>query len=50
MKEIRKKPRYQAAAKNEGVFKGRKWVKKAGAFVNYTCFNTLNKADVFIWE
>lgn len=50
MKEVRRKPRYQVQVKNEGIFKGRKFVKKANAIVNYICYNTKNKPDIFIWE
>ena len=36
--------------KNPGIFKGRKWVKKANMWCVYTNFNTPNTPDVQEWE
>ena len=49
MKEIRRKPRYQVARKNEGIFKGRVFVKRANMWLEYECYNMLNKPDKFVW-
>ena len=40
----------QVQSKNQGIFKGRKWVKRAHAYVNYICYNIPSKADEFVWE
>lgn len=45
-----RKRRYQAQFKNEGVSKGKVWVKKANMWLQYECYNTPNKADKFEWE
>jgi len=37
-------------SKNQGVFTGRTYVKKAGTWVNYKNYNTPKKADERIWE
>ena len=50
MSEIRKKPRYQIHKLNQGVFKGSKFVKKAGLTIVYENYNTLNKTDKQEWS
>lgn len=41
-----------AATKKQfkGIAIGRKFVKKAGQWLNYKCFDTENKSDEFEWE
>lgn len=49
MKDLRRKPRYQVQRKNEGVFEGKVFVKKANSWLEYTRFNTPNKPDIEVW-
>ena len=49
MSELRKKPRYQVSVKQQGTFKGKVWVRKAGMFLEYAYFNDPKQPDIFNW-
>ena len=44
-----KKKRTQVTKKNEGIFRGKVFVKKANMFQAYEKYNTFNKTDKEEW-